>query len=365
MFLKFFNISPQENQNYYVFLRLFFSQMKNFYLLILALLLYSCSLSAQTGKKAIIGFYNLENLFDTINDPNKNDEQFLPEGSYQWTSERYAAKLEALSKVISEMAKMPEGIAVLGVSEIENEQVLLDLVATENLKPFHFKVCHHESPDRRGVDVAFLYNSDRFRIIDTAAFPLVVPGQPEFISRDQWLMTGILDNSDTLFLLVNHWPSKAGGEKRSLPGRLAAGNLSHDIATSILQKHPGAKFILMGDLNDNPNSKAIMECLGTKTKIKDVSTNDLFNPMWKLFQDGIGSYAYRDSWEMLDNIIISGGLVNPQPATYKYVSAHVFRRDFMFTKTGSYSGYPYRTFAGGNYQGGFSDHLPVYIILSK
>lgn len=321
--------------------------------------------SAQTApNKAIIGFYNLENLFDTINDPNKNDEQFLPQGDYQWTSERYLHKLDRLSQVIADMAKMDGGLVVLGVSEVENEQVLLDLCATERLKPYGLKVCHHESPDRRGVDVSFLYNPKRFRIIDTAAFPLIVPNQPEFISRDQWLMTGILDNTDTLYILVNHWPSKSGGEKRSLPGRLAAGNLSHDIAANIFAKHPNAKFILMGDLNDTPNSKAIMECLGTKTNTKGLQPSDLFNPMWKMYRDGIGSYAYRDSWEMLDNIIISGGLVYPTRG-YKYQSAHVFRKDYLFTKSGSYTGYPFRMFAGGVYQGGYSDHLPVYIILTK
>lgn len=323
------------------------------------------AIAQNTHNKAIIGFYNLENLFDTINDPNKNDEQFLPEGDYRWTSEKYFQKLDRLSQVIAEMSKMDGGLAVLGVSEIENEQVLLDLVATERLKPLGLKVCHHESPDRRGVDVAFLYDPARFKLTDTAAYPLVVPNQPEFISRDQWLMTGILDNTDTLYILVNHWPSKAGGEKRSLPGRIAAGSLSRQIADEVMQKHPGAKFILMGDLNDNPNSKAIMEYLGTKTNVKNLQANELFNPMWKMYHDGIGSYAYRDSWEMLDNIIISGALVYPRANTYKYNGAFVFRRDFMITKSGSYAGYPWRMYAGGVYQGGYSDHLPVYIILTK
>ena len=339
--------------------------MKKIGFLICILLMGLNAIFAQnTPNKAIIGFYNLENLFDTINDPIKNDEQFLPQGDYQWTSERYMHKLDRLSQVIADIAKLDGGLVVLGVSEVENEHVLRDLVATERLKPYGLKVCHHESPDRRGVDVSFLYDPKRFHIIDTAAFPLIVPNQPEFISRDQWLMTGILDNTDTLYILVNHWPSKSGGEKRSLPGRLAAGTLSHDIWSNISAKHPGAKFILMGDLNDNPNSKAIMECLGTKTNIKNVTSNDLFNPMWKLYRDGIGSYAYRDSWEMLDNMIVSGGLVYPKRG-YKYQTAQVFRKDYLFTKSGSYMGYPFRMFAGGVYQGGYSDHLPVYLVLTK
>ncbi len=336
-----------------------------FVLTLCVMLCFCLSISAQEkNDKALIGFYNVENLFDTINDPNKNDEQFLPDGDYRWTSERYMAKLEALSTVIAEMAKLDGGLVVLGVSEVENAQVMKDLAATEKLKPYNLKVCHHDSPDRRGVDVAFFYDSARFRVIDTAAYPLIVPNQPNFISRDQWLMTGILDETDTLYILVNHWPSKSGGEKRSLPGRIAAATMARQIADEVLTTHPCAKFILMGDLNDNPNSKAIMEYLGTKKKTKDLTDMDLYNPMWKMYQDGIGSYAYRDSWEMLDNIVVSGALINDKKG-YTFHSAVVFRKDFMFTKTGSYKGYPFRTFAAGNYQGGYSDHLPVYIVLTK
>jgi len=339
--------------------------MKKCCLFVLAMLFVVVSFSQTTHNKAIIGFYNVENLFDTIDDPNINDEQFLPDGENRWDSQRYEAKLKSLSKVISELAKLDGGLVVLGVSEIENEQVLLDLAATELLKPYHLSVCHHESPDRRGVDVAFFYDASRFKILGTKAFPTIVPNNPDFITRDQWLMTGVLDGTDTLDIVANHWPSKAGGEQRSLPGRMAAGQLGRYIADSVLHSRPNAKFIYMGDLNDNPTSKCIMTEMGTKTKPEKLTQYDLYNPMWKLFRDGLGSYAYRDSWEMLDNIIISGALVNAKPGTYKFRSAHIFRKDFMFTKTGSYVDYPYRTFAGGNYQGGYSDHLPVYIVLTK
>ena len=339
--------------------------MKKF-ILYLAVMLLSGVLYAQNShNKAVIGFYNVENLFDTIDDPLKNDEQFLPDGDYRWGTARYNAKLEALSRVIELLANLDGGLVVLGVSEIENEKVMLDLAATERLAPYHLSVCHHESPDRRGVDVAFFYDASRFKILSTRAFPTIVPGEPDFITRDQWLMTGILDGTDTLDIVVNHWPSKSGGEKRSLPGRLAAGALGRQIADSVLQSRPNAKFIYMGDLNDNPTSKCIMAEMATKTKPEKLTSTDLYNPMWKLFRDGLGSYAYRDSWEMLDNIIISGGLVNAAPGTYKFRSANIFRKDFMFTKTGSYMDYPFRTFAGGNYQGGYSDHLPVYIVLTK
>ena len=339
--------------------------MKRLSLLTLGLLLAFVTVAQPAHNKAVIGFYNVENLFDTIDDPLKNDEQFLPDGEYRWGTERYNAKLENLSKVIELLAQLDGGLVVLGVSEIENEQVLLDLAATPRLQPYHLSVCHHESPDRRGVDVAFFYDASRFKILSTRAFPTIVPGNPDFITRDQWLMTGILDGTDTLDIVVNHWPSKSGGEKRSLPGRMAAGALGRQIADSVLNSRPNAKFIYMGDLNDNPTSKCILQEMNTKTKPENLAPTDLYNPMWKIFRDGIGSYAYRDSWEMLDNIIISAGLVNAAPGTYKFRSAHIFRKDFMFTKTGSYMDYPFRSFAGGNYQGGYSDHLPVYIVLTR
>ena len=339
--------------------------MKRISLLTFVLLAALWVVAQPAYNKAVMGFYNLENLFDTIDDPLKNDEQFLPDGDYRWNTDRYNAKLQALSKVIAEIAKLDGGLVVLGVSEIENEQVLLDLAATELLKPYHLSVCHHESPDRRGVDVTFFYDASRFKILSTRAFPTIVPNNPDFITRDQWLMTGVLDGVDTLDIVVNHWPSKSGGEKRSLPGRMAAGALGRQIADSVLNSRPNAKFVYMGDLNDNPTSKCIMSEMKTKTKPENLLPTDLYNPMWKLFRDGYGSYAYRDSWEMLDNIIISAGLVNAAPGTYKFRSANIFRKDFMFTKTGSYMDYPFRTFAGGNYQGGYSDHLPVYIVLTK
>ncbi|MBP5562689.1 MAG: endonuclease/exonuclease/phosphatase family protein [Bacteroidales bacterium] len=339
--------------------------MRKISLILVLCVMTLCAIAQSSHNKAVVGFYNVENLFDTIDDPLKNDEQFLPDGDYRWGSARYEAKLKSLSKVIAEMARLEGGLVVLGVSEIENEQVLLDLAATELLKPYRLSVCHHESPDRRGVDVAFFYDASRFKILSTRAFPTIVPNNPDFITRDQWLMTGILDGVDTLDIVVNHWPSKSGGEKRSLPGRIAAGQLGRQIADSVLHSRPNAKFIYMGDLNDNPTSKCIIAEMNTKTKPENLTQYDLYNPMWKLFRDGLGSYAYRDSWEMLDNIIISGGLVNAVPGTYKFRSAHIFRKDYLFTKSGSYMDYPYRTFAGGNYQGGYSDHLPVYIVLTR
>lgn len=335
------------------------------FFLLFIILSWSISIRAQEApKSAVIAFYNLENLFDTINDPNINDEQFLPTGDYQWTSERYLTKLDRMSEVIDALWQVNGGPVIMGVSEVENEGVLKDLISTERLKKYPIGICHHDSPDRRGIDVSFLYNTKRFRILSTKAYPLHFPENPDFITRDQWLMTGILDGTDTINIIVNHWPSKSGGEKRSMPYRNGAAALCRHIADSIMHASKNAKVIIMGDLNDNPNARSIMETLGTKTNTTGVGEYDLFNPMWQLYRDGIGSYAYRDSWELIDNIIVSGGLINPVRG-YKYMSVHIFKKGFMITKTGSYMGYPFRTYAGGSYQGGYSDHLPVYIILQK
>lgn len=329
--------------------------------------LFSISLlfsQSKTYNVAVIGFYNVENLFDTENDPAINDEEFLPNGANQWTPERYQRKLQNLSKAIAAIAKEQGGVVVLGLSEIENRKVMEDLANTEMLKPFNFGVVHHDSPDRRGVDVGFVYQKDRFEVLNQKAFRLRT-ADTNFRTRDQLLMTGILDQTDTLHILVNHWPSKSGGESRSAPLRIAAAQLSRYIADSLMNANPNAKVIIMGDLNDNPNAKSITEHLKVKGKIKEMGEKDLFNPMWKLYRDGIGSYAYRDSWELIDMIIVSSGLLNVRPGTYKYKDVDIFRASFLMTKTGSFVGYPFRTYAGGAYQGGYSDHLPVYIILQR
>lgn len=336
--------------------------LKKITLLALSLLLIA-PLFAQNKNTAVIGFYNLENLFDTEDDPLINDDQFLPDGDYQWTPERYQRKLENMSQVISLVAKEYGGPVALGVSEIENERVLRDLISTEKLKPFNFGIVHYDSPDRRGVDVALLYQKDRFRVLSSHPYRLTT-ADTNFRTRDQLLVTGVIDGCDTVSIIVNHWPSKLGGEKRSMPKRIAAAELSKHISDSLMQANPRAKVVIMGDLNDNPNAKSIVNYLGAKSKAKDVQVNQLFNPMYKLYMDGIWSYVYRDEPNVIDQIIISYGLLNATRG-YKYVSANIFRANFMLTKSGSYEGTPLRTFAAGTYLGGYSDHLPVFILLNK
>ena len=331
--------------------------------IIFGLMLVFSAVAQETGNRVAIGFYNLENLFDTIDDPLTNDAEFLPQGGNQWTAERYEEKLANMSKVISLVAKEYGNCVAMGVSEIENERVMLDLVNHPNLKPLNYGVVHHDSPDRRGVDVALIYQKDRFTVLDVVPYRLYTD-DTTFRTRDQLLVKGLIDGFDTVHIIVNHWPSKLGGEQRSMPKRIAAAELSKHISDSIMQANPAAKVMIIGDLNDNPNAKSILEYLGAKKKAKDTQVNQLFNPMYKLYMDGIWSYVYRDEPNVIDQIIISYGLLNAKKG-YKYAGVQIFRANFLLTKSGSYEGTPLRTFAAGTYLGGYSDHLPVYIILDK
>jgi len=343
--------------------------MKKFNFLILTLLFLiplSCIQAQKEKGIAVIGFYNLENLFDTENDPTINDEQFLPEGDYRWTPERYQHKLNNMSRVLAAIGSEYGGLVAVGVSELENKRVLEDLIATDNLKDRNWGIVHYNSPDYRGVDVAFLYDKGRFRVLGSKSYTLNIPDNPTFKTRDQLLVTGMLDEIDTLHIIVNHWPSKRGG-KRSIASRAAAAQLTRSIVDSLMNLNPYAKVIVMGDLNDDPDSKSILTHLRSKKKIEQTEPKDIYNPMYQMYKRGIGSYAYRDNWSLIDQIMVSYGILNPAKNSYKYSSAHVYTDPLIMLKTqvGSYEDYPFRTYAGGAYQGGYSDHFPVYIILKS
>ena len=270
-----------------------------------------------------------------------------------------------MAKVISQIATdvTPDGIAVLGVSEIENRGVLEDLVKEDAIKEHNYKIVHYDSPDRRGVDVGLLYQPKYFQVINTNSHTLYME-DTNFRTRDQLVVTGILDG-EKVHIVVNHWPSRSGGEKKSRPKRNAAGKLSRFIVDSLLTLNKNAKIIVMGDLNDDPVNPSVKEHLRAKGKESQLEEGDLFNPMYKMYQDGIGSLAYRDSWNIFDQVIISQALMGEDKSDYKFYKAKVYNKNFLLQKDGRYAGYPFRTFAGGIYLGGYSDHFPVFIYLIK
>jgi hypothetical protein len=339
--------------------------------LVIPLLLVHLGLRAQqTDAKqyvpSLIGFYNLENLFDTIDSPDTEDSEYLPGSAKQWNTTRYQRKLDQMARVIAELGRdvRPDGVAVLGLAEVENGQVVEDLVHTRTLKERGYRVVSHEGPDERGVDVAFIYDPARFHLIGQKAYRLYIPGEPDFLTRDQLLISGEMDG-DTLYCMVAHWPSRRGGEKRSRPYREAAADLGRHVVDSLLGLDPDARIIYMGDLNDDPVDRSVRQHMRTTAEKGLARDGSLFNPMEGLYDKGIGTLAWRDSWNLFDQMLLSPALANGQGGAYKYYGAKVFNQPYLRQTEGNFAGYPHRTFVGDTYQDGYSDHFPVYVVLVR
>lgn len=333
-----------------------------FILCLFTLVVIHSNVHAQVkAKAAIVAFYNLENLFDTIDDPKTNDAEFLPSGINGWTSARYNSKIKNMSEVISRIGEdyVKGGPTLIGVSEIENEGVLRDLISTPALAPSNYGIVHFDSPDRRGVDVGLLYRKNDFKVLNATSTRLIMPGDTNFLTRDQLCVTGILDG-DTLSIIVNHWPSRGNAE----PTRLAAGALSRHLVDSLYKINPNAKVFVEGDLNDDPVDPSVTKYLGAVGKLDKVEKGGLFDPMWQLFKDGIGSLAYKDSWNLFDQIIVSEPLLRKGPGWY-FFKARIFYKPFLIATEGQYAGYPMRTFSNGAFVNGYSDHLPSYLVIVK
>ncbi len=314
------------------------------------------------AKAACVAFYNLENLYDTIDDPKINDAEFTPKGLNTWTWERYQLKLDHMAEVISQIGDevIKGGPTLIGFSEVENRGVLEDLIKREALINSGYGIVHFDSPDLRGVDVALIYKKKDFTVVSSRAVPFRMAGQPNFITRDQLVVTGLLDG-DTISVIVNHWPSRS----HESPYRVAAGICNRQIVDSLYHRNKNANILVMGDLNDDPVDESVLVALGAEGKQSRVKAGGLYNPMWQLYKDGIGSLAYKDSWNLFDQIIVSEPLTRQENASWKLYKARIFKKQFMIQSDGQYAGYPFRTFAGGAFAGGYSDHLPAYVILVK
>lgn len=334
-----------------------------------AALVTSLDACAQPVKQelvpALVGFYNVENLYDTLDAPGVDDAEFLPGSAKNWSAERYTAKLDRLAKVIASMGKdlHPQGLAVLGLAEVENASVLEDLVKREALKARGYRVVHEDGPDRRGVDVALIHNPSLFKVYAHRSYRLHM-ADPEFRTRDQLLVSGLLDG-DTTHVIVAHWPSRRGGEKRSEPNRKAAAQLGRHIIDSLMTRNPAHRILYMGDLNDDPVNSSITRELRASGDKNRVTGNILFNPMYDPYQKGIGSLAWRDSWNLFDQIVINRALLTGEGGRYRYYGVRIFNEPYLRQQEGNFSGYPFRTFVGDTYQAGYSDHFPVFLILVR
>lgn len=335
-----------------------------------------------------VAFYNFENLFDTINDPITYDEEYTP--SNGWTHGNYKKKLENLSRVIIELGtdeNPTNSPVVIGACEIENRRVLEDLVKMPKIVDKGYKIVHFDSPDKRGIDVALLYQEKYFTPTSYINVPLYIYENGEknnkkekeeiteetddnvevdsktkrIYTRDQLLVTGYLEGEEINFI-VNHWPSRSGGEKKSSPNREAAGALNRKIIDSLYKINPNAKIITMGDLNDDPTNKSVKKGIKAIGKKEDLKAFDMYNPMEKMHKQGIGTLGYRDSWNIFDQMIVSEPLVRKDYTTWTYWKAQVFKKPYLIQNEGRWKGYPKRN---SNGVPGFSDHLPVYLYLIK
>lgn len=329
--------------------------------LISLILFTSTELFSNNGDTISVAFWNVENLFDFFNDPDKDDEEFLPTGSKEWNAERLDKKMYNLSRIIRSMNN-ERGPDILGVCEVEH-QYLLDTLIANFLFDKNYKTAYLESPDNRGIDNGLIYNSDLFSFVSVKGDTVKLDdGYPTRLILNVNLLTVTLD---TLHIYVNHWPSRRGGEVQSEPNRIRAAETIRKSVDQNFTENNKAKVIIIGDFNDEPSNISMVNHLRAapfycdSSEYNDFSEPELLNISYPDYADGIGSYKYRDNWNMLDQIIVSGSLIFNDKFYYICNSFEVYKPQTMVTQSGKYEGTPFPTFGGNRYLGGYSDHFPV------
>jgi predicted extracellular nuclease len=341
---------PQTFKNYQI--------MKNIFLFIVISII-SFSIFAQDNTATIM-FYNVENLFDTVDDPLIADEEFTPEGKKHWTTERYQKKLNDIAKVISSVNEN-ELPVIAGFCEVENRGVLEDLIKTDALKSNNYKIVHEDSPDMRGIDVGLIYNSDEFTYLSHKTIPINTGSK--YKVRDILYTKGILYEEDTVHIFVNHWKSRSGGVQETEPQRIKCAETLRKEVNTILESNINAKILIMGDLNDGPKNMSVFETLKANNSDDESS---LFNLMLEKSEAGKGTHSYRGKWSMLDNLIVSQSFLNDEKGfVAEGKTGYIFSADWITYKNKNGEKSPNRTYGGPNYYGGFSDHYPVFLILKK
>jgi hypothetical protein len=339
------------------------------------LLFFLCPVISVTAQKlakghnyyiSAIGFWNVENLYDTLNDRWKNDEDYTPEGINHWNGKRYWIKIDHLATVISQMATdiTPDGLAILGLCEIENKSVVQDLINAPQLKKRNYQFIHIEGPDARGVDPSFVYNPNYFKVKKAVAYHVRLVTDSSHKTRDILVVSGLF-SGEPLTVLVNHWPSRRGGEMLSRTNRNAAARLARHIADSVTKEDPGNKVVIMGDLNDDPVNESVKKNICTYPDILSAKDDAYFNPMERLYKKGIGTLAWQDSWNLFDQIMLNKAWIPGHYETWQYYAVRIFNKEYLKADHGNFKGYPFRTYSGGSYSGGYSDHFPAYIIIAK
>jgi endonuclease/exonuclease/phosphatase family metal-dependent hydrolase len=330
------------------------------------------SLNAQEKKKFkvhTIAFYNLENLFDTINDTTKFDERSPIMEMKANRAEVYKKKVHNMARVLADIGSevTHNTPAIIGVSEIENREVLEDVVNDPMLLHKDYGIVHFNSPDIRGIDVGLIYQKALFTPIYTSSHELKIYNdrtRKRIYTRDQLLVSGKLEG-EMIHIIVNHWPSRSGGEAQSRPKRVAAAKLTKRITDSLQSIDPYAKIFIMGDFNDDPTNASIKEILKAKKDKEDVGLKGIYNPMEAMAKKGLGSNAYRDAWSLFDQIMVTKPLLEKDYSSFCFYKAGIFGKNYLINKKGRWKGYPFRSFSDGGFTNGFSDHFPVFVYVIK
>ncbi len=334
------------------------------------MLIFFCSLIslsnfAQDEPSARFVFYNVENLFDLNDDTLTVDEEFTPDGAKNWSQTRYRDKIERIAKTITAVGgwELP---AIIGLCEVENRNVVLDLLDHRLLINKGYKAIHKDSPDRRGIDVAFLYDPQLFQPISSNWISIRFENEPDTRTRDILHVEGVIFASDTIHVFINHWPSRWGGVEATIPKRVTVANTLREHVDSLFLIAPNANILIAGDLNDNPVDRSVYSVLGAKNESDSVQ-GALVNLMFPMYENpGEGSLKYKADWETYDQIIVSPALLDDKALSVKDGKAFIFAAPFLLTEDERYLGQkPFRTYAGPSYLNGYSDHLPVFIDLMK
>ena len=310
-----------------------------------------------TKNKHTIAFYNLENFFDTEDDPHTLDDDFTPKGFKKWNTSKFRKKVKKIGKTISQIgleeSKKPP--VLIGIAEVENKEVIQALLKSKSLRDEEYDFVHWDSPDERGIDTALIYHNEYFKVLDSETLPLLIEdddGDRDF-TRDILYVHGKL-KLEEVHIFVNHWPSRRDGADETSYKRIKA-------AETVLQKLNGlnedlSNIIVMGDFNDDPNSESIKTLM---------ASGRFINPMQKLLSPVSGSANYKGKWSLFDQILVSHTFLNYEPNTHSFKKAKIFAPKFLTEWKGKYKGNPFRTFVGRKYLGGYSDHFPVYVVLEE
>jgi len=335
--------------------------MKPKLIILTAFILFYFPAFSQTTFRVM--FYNTENLFDTLDDPNKNDNDFLPEGAMHWTVGRYQNKLNNIAKVITSAGEW-ETPALVGLCEVENDKVIKDLTQYSPLKKMNYRYVVTSSPDLRGINVALLYQREKFKYLEHKSYKIHFPNNTRKYTRNILHVTGQISTQDTLDVFVCHFPSRRGGETESEPDRLYVASIVKAKSDSLMRIRKNACILIMGDFNDEPSNRSISQVLKAQPISKDITPKNLYN-LFSSFEKikNKGSYKYQNQWNMLDQIIVSGNLISGNRSIKVLPhTANIFSRDFMQTNDKTYGGKrPKKTYQGRKHEGGYSDHFPVVV----